>query len=181
MLPPHSYVRVWYLRTGCNNLAHFSSWTLKKGSDFSPSPSRLLVSCWPFPSLLVNWCLWADNAASLIHNSWNTTHPLSLHPSLFHLCLKLPRCLNYCCCADDTASLFFLILGPFYSGFRQGELISASYLLNDWNFVLFANPANLKSFSVYSLFVWWTSSCAWGLRELQHPLLAENGAACAEF
>lgn len=46
-------------------------------------PPLLLVCCWPFPSLLVNWCLWADNTASLIHNSWNTTRPFFLYHVLF--------------------------------------------------------------------------------------------------
>lgn len=55
-------------------------------------PPLLLVRCWPFPSLLVNWCLWADNTASLIHNSWNTTHLFfPFLALLFHLCPKLSQ------------------------------------------------------------------------------------------
>lgn len=69
--------------------------------SFSPHsvPPLFLVCCWPFPSLLVNWCLWADNTASLVHNSWNTTRPFFLPLSrflLFSLCLSF--CLQLCQC-----------------------------------------------------------------------------------
>lgn len=140
------------------------------------------MSCWPFPSLLVNWCLWADNAASLIHNSWNTTHPRSLPPSLFHLCLKLAQCQNYCCCADNTNTLLFFAIS---SDFRIAEIkwVLLNSLLSDVvvPFIAFAGFCWCECICMCVLLVCKPeygceiSPSWWGLRGLQHPLFAERG------